>query len=33
MCKCDQLKVNLNGIEFRVSKIIYKDICINEHGL
>ena len=33
MCKCDQGKANLDGIEFWVSKIIYKDICIKEHGL
>ena len=25
-CKCNQRKVILNGIEFRVSKMIYKDI-------
>ena len=33
MCKCDQGKAILDGVEFRVSKIIYKDICIKEHGL
>ena len=33
MCKCDQGKANLDGIEFWVSKIIYKDICIKEHAL
>ena len=32
-CKCDQGKAILDGIEFRVSKIIYKDICIKVHGL
>ena len=32
-CKCDQRKVILDGIELWVSKIIYKDICIKEHGL
>ena len=31
-CKCDQGKAILDGIEFRVSKIIYKDICIKVHG-
>ena len=31
--KCDQGKAILDGIEFRVSKITYKDICIKEHGL
>ena len=33
MCKCDQGKAILDGVEFRVSKIMYKDICIKEHGL
>ena len=32
-CKCDQGKAVLDGIEFPVSKIIYKDICIKVHGL
>ena len=32
-CKCDQGKAILDGIELWVSKIIYKDICIKEHGL
>ena len=32
-CKYDQWKANLDGIEFWVSKIIYKDICIKAHGL
>ena len=32
-CKCDQGKSILDGIEFRVSKIIYKDIYIKEHGV
>ena len=32
-CKFDQGKAILDGIEFRVSKIIYKDICIKVHGL
>ena len=32
-CKCDQGIAILDGIEFRVSKITYKDICIKEHGL
>ena len=32
-CKCDQGKAILDGIEFRVSKIIYKDICIKVHEL
>ena len=32
-CKCDQGKAILDGIEFRVSKIILKDICIKVHGL
>ena len=27
-CKCDQGKAILDGKEIRVSKIIYKDICI-----
>ena len=31
-CKCDQGKAILDGIEFWVSKIIYKDICIKVHG-
>ena len=31
--KYDQGKTILDGIEFRVSKIIYKDICIKVHGL
>ena len=33
MCKCDQGKTILDGIEFRVSKIIYKDICLKADGL
>ena len=32
-CKCDQRKANLDVIKLRVSKIIYKDICIKVHGL
>ena len=32
-CKCDQGKAILDGIEFRVSKIIDKYICIKVHGL
>ena len=32
MCKCDQKKAILDGIEFWVRKIIYKDTCIKEHG-
>ena len=32
-CKCDQGKAILDGIEFRVSKIIYKDICRKVHRL
>ena len=32
-CKCDQGKAILDGIEFQVSKIILKDICIKVHGL
>ena len=32
-CKCDQGKAILDGIEFRVSKIIYKDISIKVNGL
>ena len=32
-CKCDQGKTILDGIEFRVNKIIYEDICIKVHGL
>ena len=32
-CKCDQGKAILDGIELWVSKIIYKDICVKEHGL
>ena len=32
-CKCDQGKAILDGIEFRVSKTIYKDIYIKLHGL
>ena len=32
-CKCDQGKSILDGIEFLVSKIILKDICIKVHGL
>ena len=32
-CKCDQGKAILDGIEFRVSKIIHKDICIKVHEL
>ena len=33
MCNCDQGKAILDEIEFRVRKIIYKDICIKVHGL
>ena len=32
-CKSDQGKAILDAIEFRVSKMIYKEICIKEHGL
>ena len=32
-CKCDQRKAILNGIEFRISKMIYKHICIKVHEL
>ena len=32
-CNCDQGKAILDEIEFRVSKIMYKDICIKVHGL
>ena len=32
-CKCDQGKAILDGIALRVSKIIYKDICMKVHGL
>ena len=32
-CKCDQGKAILDGIEFRVSKIIYKNIYIKVYGL
>ena len=32
-CKCDQGKAILDGIELRVSKIWYEDICIKVHGL
>ena len=32
-CKSDQGKAILDGIEYRVSKIICKDICIKVHGL
>ena len=32
MWKCDQGKAILDGKELWVSKIIYKDICIKEHG-
>ena len=32
-CKCDQGKAILDWIEFRVTKMIYKDICIKVHGL
>ena len=32
-CKCDQGKAILYGVEFRVSKIWYEDICIKVHGL
>ena len=31
--KCDQGNTILDGVEFRVSKIIYEDICIKVHGL
>ena len=30
--KCDQGKSFLDWIEFRVSKIMYKDVCIKVHG-
>ena len=33
MWKCDQGKAILDGKELWVSKIIYKDICIKEHGI
>ena len=32
ICKCDQGKAILDGVEFRVSKIWYEDICIKVHG-
>ena len=32
-CKCDQGKAILDGTEYRVSNIIYRDICIKVHGL
>ena len=32
-CECDQGNAILDGIEFWVSKVIYKDICVNVHGL
>ena len=32
-CKCDQGKAILDGTEFCVSKVIYKDICKKVHGL
>ena len=32
-CKCDQGKAISDGMELWVSKIIYKDIYIKEHGL
>ena len=32
-CKCDQGKATLDGMDFRVSKIIYKDICIKVNRL
>ena len=28
-----KIKAILDGIEFWVSKIVYEDICIKEHGL
>ena len=28
-CKCDEEKVILDGIEFRVSKMIYKDVKVH----
>ena len=31
--KCDQRKAILDWIDIRVSKIIYKDICVKIHGL
>ena len=33
MCKRDQGKVILDGIEFLVRKIIHKDFCLKVHGL
>ena len=30
--KCDQRKAILDGIEFWVSKMVYKDVCIKVHG-
>ena len=33
MCNCEQGKSVLDGIEFRVSKEMYKGICTKEHGL
>ena len=32
-CKCDQGKAIIDVIEFRVSKIIYIDVCIKVRGL
>ena len=32
-CKCDQGQAILDGIEFRVRKIVYKDIYIKVYGL
>ena len=31
--KCDYGKAILDGIELRVSKVIYKDTCMKVHGL
>ena len=33
MCKRDQGKVILDGIEFLVRKIIHKYFCLKVHGL
>ena len=33
MCKCDEGKANLDGIEFRVNKIMCKEVCIKEYRL
>ena len=32
ICKCDQGKAILDGVEFQVSKMWYEDICIKVHG-